>query len=153
MHAFFCGKKKGLFVESTEFSFGIIPIKRFGDAWKVLLIRHREGHWGFPKGHQEASEASQQTATRELQEETGVTIKHFFSADPLDEHYVFFRQEESVQKSVLYFLAEVEGEVNIQKEEIMDFRWCTPHEAEKHATFAETKNLCRKVESFLKEQL
>lgn len=37
-----------------------------------LLIQHSAGYWELPKGHIESGESWQQTALRELQEETGI---------------------------------------------------------------------------------
>lgn len=40
---------------------------------RVLLVRYRSGAWAFPKGHVEPGETLEQTAVREVQEETGVS--------------------------------------------------------------------------------
>ncbi|GAA5531651.1 NUDIX hydrolase [Deinococcus metallilatus] len=40
---------------------------------RVLLVRYRSGAWAFPKGHVEAGETLEQTAVREVREETGVS--------------------------------------------------------------------------------
>ncbi|GBF05053.1 NUDIX hydrolase [Deinococcus aerius] len=42
-------------------------------AGRVLLVRYRSGAWAFPKGHVEPGETLEQTAVREVREETGVT--------------------------------------------------------------------------------
>lgn len=42
-------------------------------AGRVLLVRYRSGAWAFPKGHLEAGETPEQTAVREVREETGVS--------------------------------------------------------------------------------
>jgi diadenosine hexaphosphate hydrolase (ATP-forming) len=42
---------------------------------EVLLVRYRSGAWAFPKGHIEAGERPEQTAVREVQEETGVAAQ------------------------------------------------------------------------------
>jgi len=39
----------------------------------VILESKRKGNYGFPKGSQEKGESWQQTAIRELQEESGIT--------------------------------------------------------------------------------
>ena len=41
---------------------------------KILLIRQMSGMWGFPKGHVEEGETEEQTAKREVKEETGLSI-------------------------------------------------------------------------------
>lgn len=42
------------------------------EAGQVLLVRYRSGAWAFPKGHVEPGEGPEQTAVREVREETGV---------------------------------------------------------------------------------
>lgn len=42
------------------------------DDGRVLLIRHRNGTWVFPKGHVEPGESKVDTAVREVEEEAGV---------------------------------------------------------------------------------
>lgn len=41
----------------------------------LLLFRGRHDDWSFPKGHCEAGESFEETAVREIQEETGLSIK------------------------------------------------------------------------------
>ena len=43
------------------------------DVVHCLVIRDRYGQWGFPKGHLEHGESSEQAALREVNEETGLT--------------------------------------------------------------------------------
>lgn len=58
----------------NEFSSGGIVLKDY----QVLLIENTrmsnpaEKWWGFPKGHLEAGESSQEAAIREVEEETGI---------------------------------------------------------------------------------
>lgn len=44
----------------------------FNSAGLVLLIRHQNGSWVFPKGHIDAGETALQTALREVEEEAGI---------------------------------------------------------------------------------
>lgn len=44
-------------------------------AGEVLLVRYTGGGWTFPKGHIEAGETLEQTAEREVLEETGVAAR------------------------------------------------------------------------------
>ena len=42
---------------------------------KILLVKMHNGNWGFPKGHIEKDETKEETAIREVLEETNVRIK------------------------------------------------------------------------------
>ena len=52
-----------------EKSCGIIL---YNEKKEYLIIRHVAGHWDFPKGHVENSETEEETALREILEETGL---------------------------------------------------------------------------------
>ncbi len=137
----------------SDLSYGIIPVRYVKKGWEVLLVQHGKGHWSFPKGHPDPGEAPQEAARRELEEETGLQVSRFFDLPELEERYQFRYQEDLVHKRVIYFLAEVSGEVKIQEEEITDFRWCHLEEAAERATFPASKELCRSVHSLLKDSL
>ena len=59
----------------TEKSCGAIVARKTESGREILLIRHvNGGHWAFPKGHVEKGETEEQTALREILEETGLTV-------------------------------------------------------------------------------
>ena len=60
----------------TEKSCGAVVFRNKNDNIQVLLIRHLNGgHWAFPKGHVEKGETEEQTALREILEETGLAVE------------------------------------------------------------------------------
>lgn len=136
--------------EEEDTSYGIIPLRIQQSEWQVLLIQHHAGHWAFPKGHANLGEIPKETATRELQEETGLTLQRFLSPDPLIEHYVFTFQGKHISKTVQYFLALVKGQVILQEIEIKNSQWLLLPEAIERMTFKEGKHLCLQVIEFLK---
>lgn len=136
---------------SYEVCYGIIPFRRRADSLEVLLIQHQAGHWSFPKGHPNDQEHPIDTAQRELNEETGLTVRRFiFTEQTLSEQYSFKRDGQLIQKKVVYYLAEVEGELNMQDEELRDSIWLKPESLEAQATFLQAKEICRQIESLLK---
>lgn len=52
-------------------SCGVIPYRKTPDGIRYLLLLQINGFWSFPKGHMEPFESEQETALRELKEETG----------------------------------------------------------------------------------
>lgn len=130
-------------------SYGIIPLRRQSEGWETLLVQHYAGHWSFPKGHSNPGEQPRQTAERELSEETGLKVVRYLVEQPQEEHYQFQFEGELIEKSVLYFLAEVAGEVNIQPEEIADSRWLPLDQAQEWITFSQAKHICQQVRAVL----
>lgn len=124
-----------------EQSYGVIP---FRDG-KVFLTQHREGHWGFPKGHPEPGETPQETATRELVEETGLEVVRFLSDKTYAEEYSLEREGLSVKKRVEYYLAEVAGEIILQPAEVLQGEWFMLESAAQKVTYPQARAICKKV--------
>ena len=128
-----------------EHSFGIIPFSKQNGEWKVFLILHQKGHWGFPKGRPSEGEKNERTAIREFQEETGLLIERFLSASPFSEHYRFEREGERVDKTVSYYPAIITGTQTLQVEEVKEGKWLTFSEAHQTITFPESQNLFQRA--------
>jgi 8-oxo-dGTP pyrophosphatase MutT (NUDIX family) len=127
-------------------SFGIIPLKKEGEEWKVFLILHKGGkHWGFPKGHLDAGESPLDAAKRELFEETGLQVIEFLRQIPFVEQYQFRTKKQLISKKVHYYPAVVSGDVQFQPEEIQDGKWMTFKDALATLTFKEGKEICNHV--------
>lgn len=116
-----------------EKSCGAIIFHRMNDAKNILIIKNRDGkHWGFPKGHVEASETEHETAIREVFEEVGLSIEI-----KSDFRYGFsYQVNETTEKEVVYFLAEsTSDKVQVQYEEVEEFKWCTFEHAARLITY------------------
>ena len=83
-------------------SYGIIPLKKLNGRWHVFIIKHRSGHWAFPKGHPEAFETPTEAAARELTEESALTVALFWPSDPFIEKYVFHSKQTKIEKTVKF---------------------------------------------------
>jgi 8-oxo-dGTP pyrophosphatase MutT (NUDIX family) len=133
-----------------EESFGIIPLRKASAGWEVFLIQHnRSRYWGFPKGHGEEGETPAQSALRELKEETNLEVVHYLQEEPLEEQYTFRIEGRKVFKKVYYFIAEVEGEVILQKDEVQNGIWIPFPEAFDKVTHVEGKTIIAQVGKIL----
>ncbi len=131
-------------------SFGIVPFSKASGRWEVFLIQHQKArYWGFPKGHPEPGETAQQTALRELKEETNLDLLRFIRDEPFTEQYTFTLEGKKIFKTVSYFAAEVGGSIKLQKKEILSGMWIALPEAIEKATHQESKDILLQVEKIL----
>ena len=134
-------------------SFGIIPLKEDKNGnYQALIIQHCAGHWGFPKGHLNKGEDPQTAAIRELEEETGLEIDRLLPKVPLQESYQFYKSNQRIDKTVLYFLALVTGTVKLQEEEVQNSLWLPINKLKMHVSFPEAKKLCQFIEKVLEKE-
>lgn len=131
-------------------SFGIIPLKKKNGEWEVFLIQHKHArYWGFPKGHAEPNEDAAASARRELKEETNLDVVRLIQKEPLMEQYQFVMNGRHISKRVYYFIAEVSGEVVLQKLEIAAGMWLPIKQALGQLTHKEGKAILAQVEKIL----
>jgi len=127
-------------------SFGVIPILPTEGGDRFLLVQHRAGHWGFPKGHAHPTETAQEAACRELTEETGISQYRLLSSPPLVEQYSFREGTQMIRKTVTYYLAQVSDDrVKIQLEEIRSYAWLFADQVLERLTYDTTRMLFRQA--------
>jgi len=97
-------------------SFGVIPVRQDKDDIKFLLVKHKAGHWGFPKGHLKEGENEIDCASRELREETGINSFNLKPEIKFIENYTYEQNGEYCDKTVTYFLGLIEGDPEQRKE-------------------------------------
>ncbi len=114
---------------------------------EVLLVHHNSGHWDFPKGHVEAGETEEQTAKREVKEETNIDI----IVDINYRYVTSYSPKEEVMKEVVYFLAKnVDDDKKPQLSEVNEVRWFNLEEAIKTITFDNSKIILNQLKQDLK---
>ncbi|MFL2521023.1 MAG: bis(5'-nucleosyl)-tetraphosphatase [Halobacteriales archaeon] len=94
------------------------PTKR-----EYLLLKSRAGDWEFPKGGVEGAEELQQTAIREVQEESG--LSNFKLLDGFREEYDYFFQASgsTIHKTVHLFVAKSFDSKADLSDEHSDLQW------------------------------
>ncbi len=128
-----------------EKSFGIIPITLNNEVPSVFIIQNYSDAWLLPKGHVYGDETPQETARRELFEETGLRVVEWLPFGPFKEEYTYRRSNRLIQKQVEYFPATVEGGIVIQKEEIRTGRWVLLKDLESELSFPELQLIASQV--------
>jgi bis(5'-nucleosidyl)-tetraphosphatase len=119
---------------------------------KYLLLQYEAGHWDFVKGNVEAGENEQQTAVRELGEETGITDAKFIDGFKETISYFYKRQGATVLKEVVFFLMETKtANVKLSFEHI-GFIWLTYDDAMRRLTFKNARDVLQKADQFLRKK-
>jgi len=119
-----------------------------------LLIQDLKGRWSVPKGHVESGETLEQTALREIGEETGLHNTRI--VDKLDKVHFFYRFEgRLIFMTAFHFLLEAidpdEPIVVEDSEGIVDAKWFAAEHAEQILEYKSLKDLLQRSLKILKE--
>lgn len=113
----------------------------------VLIGRlDRHGHllWSLPKGHIEAGETTEQTAVREVKEETGISAHVLRKLGTID--YWFVAERRRVHKTVHHFLLEADGgELSDEDAEVTEVAWVPLTELDSRLAYADERKLVRRA--------
>ncbi|MEE1219148.1 MAG: NUDIX domain-containing protein [Ruminococcus sp.] len=130
-----------------EKSCGAIIFHKTKQNTKILLVKNNNGrYWSFPKGHIEDDENEQQTALREIKEETGLDVTIFDGFRETSEYCPFGK----IKKRVVFFLAQAfTDNVKIQQEEIDSYIWVDLQQARKLCTYDNDLRIIEKAETVI----
>ena len=125
-----------------EKSCGAIVVK----DGQVLIIKQNRGFYGFPKGHMEVNETEQETAIREVKEETNIDIvinsKYRYETNYIVDNYI--------HKTVVLFLAEpISNNIICDDKEVAETLWLPIDEAIDKLTYHNLKEILIKAKENL----
>jgi len=139
-----------------ERSAGAIIVQRIDGAPYYLLLHYPSSaktdgeYWDLPKGHIEKGETEEETVTREVREETGLEDIQIVEGFREEIHYWFRSENETISKTVAFYVAETrQKEITISSEHI-GFQWLPYEKALKELTYENAKQVLRKAHAFLK---
>ena len=136
-----------------EKSCGGVVFTRINGQLLYLLIRSRQGVYGFPKGHMERGETERETALREIREETGLTVKLLGGFRETDLYSIHRNGAQSAVKLVVYYLGEFHGqEPHPQESEVSEILLLPYEDALERLSFISARNLLKKAESRLHQR-
>lgn len=128
-----------------EYSAGGVAVNKQGRLLMVK-VKNLKGDivWTFPKGHVEKGEKSEETAVREVREETGWECR---IVEPLDTVTYWFKwNSDLIRKAVRWFLMKPVKHVSEHDElEIIGVEWVDQKEAVMRATYPSDKKLLKKL--------
>ena len=126
-------------ISCFERSCGVLPYRMVDGEQEFLLVFETYSKcWSLPKGHMEAGETQEQTALRELLEETGLTAKLDTSRCASIEYPIFG----FARKEVVFYLGQVAGQPKVRPGEIDKYKWVTAQEL-KNYLFPDTVEACK----------
>jgi 8-oxo-dGTP pyrophosphatase MutT (NUDIX family) len=138
-----------------EFSAGGVLVRRLKGRWMVAAIRpggRPAGLWALPKGRIDDGEKPEQTALREVAEETGA---HGRSLGKLgDVRYVYTWEGERIFKVVSFFLVRYTGGrlgdlPEAFRHEVAEVRWLPLEEAPKLLAYGGERDMAFKALALL----
>lgn len=140
---------------STATSAGGIVV-RYEDSIAQLVVGRRKRErdaqtWTLPKGTPIPGESLEETALREVCEETGLTVR---IRAPLDSiQYTFVQRRERIHKTVHYFIMEpTGGDLGDHDREFEEVRWVSFGEAPALLSFETERALVELAASRLPEE-
>jgi 8-oxo-dGTP pyrophosphatase MutT (NUDIX family) len=129
---------------TRAFSAGGIVLRGSAAGHELLLGRRRRERdgatWSLPKGTPDGDETPEQTALREVHEETGLEVRILDHVGEI--HYRFVRGGRRIEKTVRYFLMEVTGgDLAHHDHEFEEVRWFDLAEAQAVMSFATERDI------------
>ncbi len=144
--AFFGGKK------AEQHSAGGLLVKKRGNRTQVCLVSKKSGRiWAFPKGRVDPGETLEQTAEREILEETGHRGEVLEKLEAIE--YYFFLKENSTfyHKTVTFFLMRLmEENCQPRDQEADAVAWFDVGVARRRLSYLNEKKILTKAESLMK---
>lgn len=130
-------------------SAGIVTYTIEDDSIAYLLLHYTAGHWDLPKGKMEPGETKQETALRELMEETGLTAE---LDDKFEETigYIFTDHNKQLAQKTAYFFVGKATNTNVKlSHEHIGYKWLPYKEALEQLTYDNAKTLLKKAHKYI----
>ena len=134
-----------------EFSAGGVLVRRLRGRWMVAAIRpagRPHGLWALPKGQIDEGESGEETALREIAEETGASGRSLGKLG--DVRYWFNWEGERVFKVVSFFLVRYEsgklGDIpEAFRHEVAEVRWLPLDDAPRVLAYQGERRMAEKA--------
>ncbi|MBO5526246.1 MAG: NUDIX domain-containing protein [Clostridia bacterium] len=131
-----------------EYSCGAVVYTKLGEEYRYVIIRSRGGDYGFAKGHMEGNETEEETALREVKEETGLSVRLTEGFRMVDEYRL--PGKSNVVKKVVYFLASYENQkITPQLSELSSAQLMSYNTAMSKLTFPKSREILLEAATFL----
>ncbi|MCL4459210.1 MAG: NUDIX hydrolase [Chloroflexi bacterium] len=125
-------------------SAGGVAFRQDGEIQIVLVGRNEPRTWGLPKGTPRQGESLEETALREVSEETGLVVRLL---EPIGEiEYWFVLKGHRFHKTVYFFLMEVTGgDISRHDPEYDLVEWFSAQDALQQLTYANESGIVQRA--------
>ncbi|TLY18922.1 MAG: NUDIX hydrolase [Nitrospirae bacterium] len=134
-------------------SSGGVVFRPAGAGYEVALIRVARadgGAWALPKGWVEKGEDLEQTAVREVREETGLDAKVLRKLGEVTYEFYSKTDRSRISKTVHLFLMEyVGGTTSEHDDEVEEVRWFPLEDALRTLTYKNEREMVEKARSLI----
>jgi 8-oxo-dGTP pyrophosphatase MutT (NUDIX family) len=132
-----------------EFSAGAVLVRRLRGRWWLAAIRpggKREGTWALPKGNLGDGESPEETALREVTEETG--LEGVSQGKLGDVRYVYTRRGDRIFKVVSFYLlryrrGRIDDVPATFRHEVAEARWLPLEEAHRLLAYSGEREMAK----------
>jgi 8-oxo-dGTP pyrophosphatase MutT (NUDIX family) len=122
-----------------------------GEIEVVLVGRPRDNNWTLPKGTPGHGETQEETALREVCEETGLTVRILEEVGSI--HYWFSRRGVRYKKEVLHYLmSPTGGDLSLHDHEYDEARWFPLDEATQRLAHENEIAIVRRAEELIQRR-
>lgn len=129
-----------------EKSCGAVVIKEENNETMFLIIKQHDEYWHFPKGHVEEGETEEETAIREIKEETNIDVE----LDNKFRKVITYSPKEDVIKDVVFFIGKaISNDLIIDPKELLDAKWVNAKETEKYFKYEDNKEVFKEALKYL----
>lgn len=129
-----------------EYSAGAVLYCQEGRTRKYVLVTELSGNTGLPKGHVEKGETNEQTALREIFEETGLTA----TIEPGFGGEIVYPQGKGMLKHFTYFLARFDAGQPVQSGVDVQAHLLSYEQAMRRLSFVDVRIILKNAEDMLK---
>lgn len=130
-----------IYPSAPKVGIGIVLIKND----EVLLVRRGKppgvGQWSLPGGKQELGETAEETARRELREETGLECGPLVLAAHVDSIHRDARGRIEFHYTILDFAARYVGGEAVAGDDVREVAWARPEEFDRYELWSEARRI------------
>ena len=133
-----------------EKSCGAICYKVEKGTIYYLLIKQRKGHIAFPKGHVEPGETEEETAIREIKEETNADVL-------IDTNFrmtsTYSPKEHDIKDEIILIGKVITSNIITQDEEVANAMYMTYEDAMKNLSYERDKEILKEANVYISTKI